>query len=253
MISKIASFTALGAALVLSAPAAAQSDDLSNPDSEFADTTRKGNWHTVVVPTERGHIIGNPKADMKLIEFVSYTCGHCANFAVEGEPAIDLVLLSPGKMTLEVRSVIRNALDLTVSLMAACGDPGKFKDRHRAFMASQSKWLEKARQAPASQQAIWARADRDARMNMASALGLNDIATSRGQSIAEVNACVMDNTAAQALMDNGRADADEFKVPGTPSFALNGTLLDGVHSWDALYPVLSDRFKSIESSEGAGE
>jgi len=204
----------------------------------------------VIKPTERGHLIGNPRADMQLIEFVSYTCGHCANFAAQGEPAIDLVLLIPGKMTLEVRPVIRNALDLTVSLMVACGDTGKFKDRHRAFMASQSKWLEKARQAPASQQAIWARADRNARINMASALGLSDIMTKRGQSIAEINACVMDNAAAQALMDNGRADATEFKVAGTPSFALDGTLLEGVHSWDALYPVLSERHKSLESNGG---
>lgn len=250
MISKFATLSALTIALILSVPAAAQSDDLSNPDSEFVDTARKGNWHTVIKPTERGHLIGNPRADMQLIEFVSYTCGHCANFAAQGEPAIDLVLLIPGKMTLEVRPVIRNALDLTVSLMVACGDTGKFKDRHRAFMASQSKWLEKARQAPASQQAIWARADRNARINMASALGLSDIMTKRGQSIAEINACVMDNAAAQALMDNGRADATEFKVAGTPSFALDGTLLEGVHSWDALYPVLSERHKSLESNGG---
>jgi len=250
--SKFATAAALATALVFSAPTLAQSQDLSDPDSEFADGNRKGNWHTAIEPTERGHVIGNPEADMKLIEFVSYTCGHCANFAVQGEPAIDLVLLIPGKMTLEVRPVIRNALDLTVSLMVACGDPAKFKDRHRAFMTSQSKWLEKARQAPASQQAIWARADRNARINMASALGLSDMMTQRGQSIAEVNACIMDDAAAQALMDNGRADATEFKVAATPSFALDGALLEGVHSWDTLYPVLSERHKSLESNGGAG-
>ena len=241
MISKLAPLAALAAALAFAQPTAAQ--ELDNPDSAFVDTTRKGNWHAVIEPTERGHLIGNPRADVRLIEFVSYTCSHCANFAFEGEPALDLVLLMPGEMSLEVRSVIRNALDLTVSLLAACGEPSKFKDRHRAFMTSQSTWLEKARQAPASQRAIWARADREARINMAQALELDDMLTERGQSIAEINACLMDDSAARALLDNAKADAAEFKVPGTPSFALDGALLEGVHTWAALYPVLSERFK----------
>ncbi|MEL7219423.1 MAG: thioredoxin domain-containing protein [Pseudomonadota bacterium] len=252
MISRLALLPALAAALSVAAPVAAQSEDLSNPDSEFVDTTRKGNWHTVIAPTERGHVIGNPRADMQLIEFVSYTCGHCANFAAEGEPAIDLVLLIPGKMTLEVRPVIRNALDLTISLMVACGDTSKFKDRHRAFMTSQSQWLEKAASAPASQRSIWGRADRNARVNMASALGFDDMLANRGMSRAEITACLMDDGAARALIDNGNADATEFKVPGTPSFALNGTLLEGVHTWKALYPVLSERYKSIESNGASG-
>lgn len=253
MISRIATTAALVAGFLLAAPVVAQEreQDLSNPDSAFVDTTRKGNWQSVIEPTERGHLIGNPRADVQLIEFVSYTCGHCANFAVEGEPALDLVLLMPGKMTLEVRPVIRNALDLTVSLLAACGDPAKFKERHRTFMTTQSRWLDKARQAPASQQAIWGRGDRDARLNAAQALDLDDMLTNRGQSIAEVNACLMDDAAAQALIDNGRADQQEFAVPGTPSFALDGALLDRVHTWDALYAVLSERFKSTNSDGNA--
>lgn len=250
MISKLSRVFALATALVVATPVAAQ--NLENPDSAFVDTTRKGNWQAVIEPTERGHLIGNPRADVRLIEFVSYTCSHCANFAVEGEPALDLVLLMPGEMSLEVRSVIRNALDLTVSLLVACGDTSRFKDRHRTFMTSQSQWLEKARQAPATQQAVWARADRNARMNMAQSLDLDDMLTKRGQSIAEVNACLMDDDAARALMDNAKADATEFKVPGTPSFALDGKLLNGVHSWSALYPVLSERFKPDNSGGNAG-
>lgn len=254
MISKLTSTGALVAALICSIPVAAQErgQDLSNPDSAFVDTTRKGNWHAVIEETDRGFLIGNPRADVRLIEFVSYTCGHCANFAVEGEPALDLALLMPGEMNLEVRSVIRNALDLTVSLLVACGDTSKFKDRHRAFMTSQSQWLAKARQSPASQQAIWARGDRNARMNMASSLDLDDKLVKSGQSIAEVNACLMDDAAARALIDNGNADAAEFKVTGTPSFALDGKLLEGVHNWSALYPVLSERFKPGNSGANAG-
>ncbi|QUL38297.1 thioredoxin domain-containing protein [Erythrobacter sp. JK5] len=245
--------TALAAALALTGPASAQQQDLSNSESAFDNSPRKGNWQTVIVTTERGHLIGNPRADAQLIEFVSYTCGHCASFTAQGEPALDLVLLIPGKASLEVRPVIRNALDLTVSLLAACGDAKDFKARHRAFMTSQDRWLGKARQAPASQQAIWARGDRAARLNAASALDLDDTLIQRGQSIAEVNACLSDDVAARALIDNSNADRTEFGVPGTPSFALDGALLEGVHSWEALYPVLSARFKPDNSAGNAGD
>ncbi|MEM8725485.1 MAG: thioredoxin domain-containing protein, partial [Pseudomonadota bacterium] len=159
----------------------------------------------------------------------------------------------PGEMNLEVRPVIRNPLDLTVSLLVACGDVSQFKSRHRAFMFSQGQWLANARQAPQTQQAIWARADRNARLNMARALDLDDMLTKRGQSIAEINACLMDDVAATALIDNSKADFTEFEVPGTPSFALDGALLEGVHTWDALYPVLSARFKPGNSGGSAGD
>lgn len=245
----------MAALLAVTTPIGAQErdQDLSNPDSDFADTKRKGNWQAAVQPTERGHLIGNPRADVKLVEFVSYTCGHCASFAAEGEPALDLALLMPGEMTLEVRPVIRNPLDLTVSMLVACGDTSRFKDRHRTFMFSQAQWLGKAREAPQSQQAIWARADSNARLNMARSLDLDDMLTKRGQSIAEINACLMDDKTANALIANSRADSAEFAVPGTPSFALDGVLLEGVHSWGPLYEVLSARFKPGYSADDAGE
>jgi len=236
------------AALALATGPAGAQQDLSNPDSAFAPEGNPGNWQTTITRTARGHLIGNPRADARLIEFVSYTCGHCANFTAQGEPALELALLMPGKMTLEVRPVIRNAIDLTVSLLAGCGDPARFKDRHRALMGSQTEWLGKARGAPQSQQAIWARGDKAARMNAASALGLSAMLVRAGQSTSQINACVMDDAAAQKLMENGRADYAEFAIAGTPSFALDGKLLDEVHSWDALYPVLSARFAAPDDN-----
>ena len=34
------------------------------------------------------------------------------------------------------------------------------------------------------------------------------------------------------------ADAERYGITGTPSFVMNGALLDGVHNWAALRPVL---------------
>jgi protein-disulfide isomerase len=230
------------AALALATGPAIAQQDLSRPESAFQPKDNPGNWQSTIERTERGHLIGDPEADTRLIEFISYTCPHCADFTARGEPALELVLLKPGKISLEVRPVIRNAIDLTVTLLAHCGDPAGFKGRHQTLMLAQADWLGKARAAPQSQQQIWLRGDPAGRMNAASALGLSAVLVARGQSQAELDACLLDEAAARRLVENGRADSAELAVNATPSFALDGKLLPEVHSWEGLYPVLSAKF-----------
>ncbi|WP_379920864.1 DsbA family protein [Erythrobacter sp. R86502] len=240
--SVLFAMTATAAALMAASAPASAGQDLSDTGSRLMTLDNPENWQGTILRTERGHLIGNPKADAQLIEFISYTCPHCADFTARGEPALELALLMPGKMSLEVRPVIRNALDLTVTLLAQCGDPDGFKGRHQALMLSQGEWLGKAQGSPVSQRAIWSRGDKASRMNVASALGLTRLLADRGQAQVELDACVSNDAAARALVNNGRADFEEFGVQGTPSFALDGKLLEGAHNWDSLYPALSARF-----------
>lgn len=233
---------ASAAALALATGPAIAQQDLSRPDSAFVPKDNPGNWQSTIARTDRGHVIGDPKAQTRLIEFISYTCPHCADFTARGEPALELVLLMPGKITLEVRPVIRNELDTTVTLLAQCGDPAGFKARHQVLMLAQADWLGKARAAPDSQKALWLRGDKAGRMNAANALGLTQMLIKRGESQAQLDACVSDDAAAQRLRDNSKADYTELAVNSTPSFALDGKLLPQVHSWEALYPVLSAKF-----------
>lgn len=233
---------ASAAALALSAGPAIAQKDLSRPGSAFVPGDNPGNWQTTVKRTARGHMIGNPEADSRLIEFISYTCPHCADFTARGEPALEIVLLMPGKIALEVRPVIRNELDTAVTLLAQCGDPAGFKSRHQTLMLAQADWLGRARAAPDSQKALWLRGDKAGRLNAANALGLTQMLVKQGQSQAELDACVSDDAAAQRLRDNSKADYTELAVNSTPSFALDGKLLAEVHSWETLYPVLSAKF-----------
>lgn len=219
--------------------------DLSRPGSAFAPKGKPGNWQTRVGRTARGHLIGDPQAKARLIAFVSYTCPGCAEFAARGEPAIEMFLITPGTMNLEVRPRIHGGLDLSAALIAQCGDPAGFKTRHQLLMATQHQWLAKARAAPASQQAIWERGDRAARMNAASALGLSAMFARRGGSTAALDACLSDDAAAQRLLAGSAADAADFALPpaaAAPAFALDGKLVAGADSWERLYPVLSARF-----------
>ncbi len=248
LLAAVTLMLAAGAATAQQAPKPKPSgQDLTRPGSSFVPQENPGNWGSTVTRTERGFVIGNPAAKEKLIEFISYTCPHCADFAARGEPPLEIVLLQPGKMTLEVRSRLRNGLDITATLLAQCGDPAGFKARHQALMINQAIWLGKARNAPTSQQEIWNRADKAGRMNAANALGLTAMLVERGESRAKLDACVSDDAAARKLIAIDEADGTEFGVNSTPSFALDGKLLADVHDWIALYPVLSAKFAPLGS------
>ena len=48
-----------------------------------------GDWTQMVSETPQGgFVMGNPNAPVKLIEFGSLTCPHCAEFSEQGAPVI---------------------------------------------------------------------------------------------------------------------------------------------------------------------
>jgi hypothetical protein len=233
---------ALAAGAASAQPKPQPKPDLDRPGSAFSTQGKSGKWATIIARTPRGHLIGNPAAKAQLIAFTSYTCPQCAAFANRGEPALEMLLISPGTMSLEVRPRVMGGLDLAVTMLAQCGDPKGFRMRHQTLMLTQGEWLAKAKSAPASQQAIWERGDRAARMNAASALGLSGMLARRGQSRSALDACLADDAAARRLKSLAAADTAEFAPVTTPAFALDGKLLAGVDGWETLLPVLTARF-----------
>lgn len=202
-----------------------------------------GNWNTRVIETEAGHRIGNPEAPVTLSEFVSYTCPHCATFTREGEPALQLAYIGPGKVALEIRPIIRNPVDLTAAMLVQCGDPSRFSRNHAAFMHLQPTWLEKATRATDGQKVRWMSGDPAARRRaIASDLGFYRIMESRGYRQTDADKCLADNALAQRLAERSVRDLRDFGLSGTPSFAINGETLARTHDWRSLQPQLDARF-----------
>ena len=200
------------------------------------------NWGATIVESDNGHRIGNPKAKTKLVEFMSYTCSHCATFAREGDGAIKLTLVPTGRFSYEIRHLIRDPIDLTATLLTHCGDPKKFAGNHNAIMLSQDAWFEKGRKTTRAQQARWQFGSNGARRQaIASDLGFYELMENRGYSRAELDRCLTDEAKANALAEASQADVEKYGLQGTPSFVMNGTLLDGVHNWAALRPMLDKR------------
>lgn len=230
------------AAAILSIGGASVAQELPQPT---------GPWHKTVELTEHGHVIGNPDADTTLTQFVGYSCEGCAKFARQGQPALDIAFIAQGRLRFEVIPVVRTPVDLTIAMLTQCGGPAKFKGNHAMFLRSQSRWLERANAVPRSQQAIWARQDRNARMNMASALDLREtMIRRRGFTAQEVNTCLSDDALARTLLEKSELYETELGIAAPPRFAINGELLEGVTDWATLYEALKTH---SQNSSGADD
>ncbi len=209
----------------------------------------KPNWNNTVVETDAGHLIGNPDAKVKLTEFVSYTCPHCAHFADEGDPALKLAYVHPGKVSVEIRHSLRDPIDLTATMLTQCGDPSRFVLNHSAIMLSQSKWLPIAQSASPAQIQRWTSPDRAAaRRAIASDFGFYKTMEARGYRTTDLDKCLNDNARATKLAEASQADAVKYGIRGTPSFAINGKLLENVHSWQALQPQIDTKLSEGSAS-----
>lgn len=200
------------------------------------------NWNVTVAEENQGHVIGNPDAETTLTEYISYTCGHCAQFAKQGDPVIKMVFIHPGKLKLEVRHLLRDPIDLTAAMLTHCGAESNFPLNHSTFMNTQSTWLGKAQHATQAQIQRWSSPDRAAaRRALASDLDFYTLMEQRGYSRSEIDRCLNDDAKAQTLVSTSVADTQRLGLTGTPSFLLNGELLEGVHSWQALEPHLTGK------------
>lgn len=191
-----------------------------------------------------GHVLGNTAAPQKIVEYMSYTCPHCAAFEQDSNPALANGFIANGKTSLEVRNFIRDPVDLTVALLARCGEPRSFFRRHKGLLGSQKIWLGKAGSMGREGQAAWYQGDNNTRIKrIASDLGLYDelrrhapLATD-----AQIDACLTNKAEQNKVLAMTKFATDTVKVQGTPSFTLNGRLLANVYDWKSLEPLLASR------------
>jgi protein-disulfide isomerase len=200
------------------------------------------NWTTVVAVTaDGGHRIGNPEAKVKLAEYVSYTCPHCSEFTREADDRIKLSYVQTGNVSLEVRHLIRDPIDLTVVMLANCGPPAKFPMNHTMFMLQQPKWIAPASNASAAQRARWTTGDGPSRRRaIANDLKLYDMMVGRGYNRPQLDRCLNDDAAANRFAEQSQKDWDKPGIDGTPSFTINGVIMPGTHTWQILETQLND-------------
>ncbi len=189
-----------------------------------------------VVQTAPGvHLIGYAKAKLKVTEWVSYTCPHCAQFESEGGDKLRLFYLTSGKVKLEIRHLVRNPFDLTAAMLTNCGPVAKFDRNHATFMKAQPVWLDKLRKSTPAQRARYTTGtNAQRRMAIATDAGFYPMMVTRGYSRVEVDRCLANEAMAKALADATAKYINETGIQGTPSFALDNVVLAGTNDWESL-------------------
>ena len=199
------------------------------------------NWNATFAETPaQGHRVGDPEAPLQIIEYVSYTCPHCAHFEQESEAQLRYFYVHEGHAAVEVRHLIRNVIDVAAALVTECGEEDRFFDNHRTMLHRQDDWLAKAQALSPAQQARWQGGSVSSRMRaIASDLDFYEMMDGRGLSRSEIDQCLSNEARARQIAEQSGVNAAEYGVRGTPSFVLEGTLLEGVHSWPQLNAVLA--------------
>ncbi|WP_265587094.1 thioredoxin domain-containing protein [Sphingomicrobium arenosum] len=216
---------------------AAGSGDLPVADApvEAVEAPEGQAWSEVVTMTEAGgYLMGNPDAAVKLVEYGSLTCSHCARFDVDSHEAIaDYV--DSGRMSFEFRNYVRDPVDITASLLARCVSKDRFFAVNSALFASQDQWF--GNNLPAIQQAVQglqSAPPAEQFKAIAEAAGLKTALAQRGLPPAKADACLADSAAATRLVSmKNTADAD-LPISGTPAFMINGVMPSEPMGWATL-------------------
>ena len=201
----------------------------------------KVNWINVVAATPEGGMrMGNPNAKVKLIEYGSRTCPHCALFDKEGLPALKTGPIAAGKLSYEFRDFpVHGALDLGPILLGRCVSPGQFFPLLDAMFAGQQALLAKAEATETKLKTMTNPSPNQIATIVANDLGYVALATRRGMAPARAKACLADRVALNRVVAMTDTAEKQYGVNGTPTFIINGTKADNVYDWAALQPLLA--------------
>lgn len=194
-------------------------------------------WTATISRTAAGaYVLGNPQARVKLVEYGSYTCSHCAAFAAESAPVLKGQMIRSGSTSLEYRHLIRDGLDLGAAILARCAGPRGFAATSAYLFETQSRWLQRGlefQQINGQRIALYPRLAQV--RALADGAGLTQMVQARGLSPAAIDACFADQGEVDRLL--AMTATVPAGVEGTPTFFINGRLVPNV-GWAGLQPRL---------------
>ncbi len=151
------------------------------------------------------YALGNPDAPIKIKEFASLSCSHCAAFATETFPEVKKQLIDTGKVYFEFVHFPLNAPAMDGALIALCMP----EERYHQFLSFLFE-----------QQAQWA-FSADYRQI------LKQNAKLLGASEDKLEACLNDEKKKAEIVKNMQDADTKYNVRSTPSFVVNDKVTFG--------------------------
>ncbi len=163
---------------------------------------------TNVTVSDEDYIIGDKNAPVTLVEYLSQTCSHCAEFRRDEIPKIEEAYVKTGKLRIVFREMHRNNIDVAASVLGRCLGRDAFLPFTDMLLEQQSVWM--------------MRDDQDV------IAGLKEMARRAGMSSGDFDACLKKQDLATALAKASSKAAKDYCITGTPTLLLNGKKIDGI-------------------------
>lgn len=205
-----------------------------------------GDWSTMVKATpEGGFVMGNPDAKVKLVEYGSMTCPHCAEFEEKGGAALIDNYVKKGWVSYEFRNYVRDAFDITASVVARCGGEASFFGLTRGMYADQRNWMQKIQEAPeAAMNSLQSMSAVQRTSTIADLAGLRQWAVMRGVPRAKLDQCLANQAELDKLVQVNADAVSQYNIPGTPTFLINGSVVPDTATWELLEPKIKEAIAS---------
>lgn len=230
-------------------PAASANEATANTTAAPIAAAPQGrDWSTVVTPTaDTGYRMGNPAAPVRLVEFGSRTCPHCAAFAASGlKPLVDTYVRT-GKVSYEYRDWLRDGGDVAAALIGRCkGADGFFPLLAAEFAYQPQVFAKEANQTDAMAAAVAKAPENQQAYILAKQIGYLDFAKAQGIDDARARQCLADMPTIEAIGKMNARAHDQLGLDATPTFMIDGKVIDA-----ALWPELEKDLKAALTKAGA--
>lgn len=195
-------------------------------------------WTRTVVRTPEGGVrMGNPNAPVKVVEYGSISCSHCADFSVQSTPTLRSNYIRSGRVSFEYRPYMIFPTDPGVFMLLNCLAPARFFAASEQLYATQAAWFGRLRALPEAQLGqIAALPENQQIAAYVRAAGLDQFFRRQGMTPAQINSCLGNRSGYQRLLD-GNAAAQRAGVEGTPTFTINGQMVN-TNVWAGIEPLL---------------
>ncbi len=229
---------ALGVAGCKKDAAAAGGAAASEKIAPIAAPAGKSWAETITTTPDGGYLMGNPDAPIKLVEYGSLSCPHCAKLAQDGEAKLTGDYVGSGRVSFEFRSFAIHPQDFPLTALVRCADKNAFftlvAQIYGNFDAMNAPLESKEVQDKANAALQGPPATRYGAL--ADTLGYTQFFAQRGISVDQSHACLADPANIKTVADFAQKYTDAG-FNQTPTLVLNGTKLE-ISEWTELQKAL---------------
>ena len=164
--------------------------------------------------------IGKIDAPVQIVEYASMTCGHCGHFYNDSFEKLKENYIDTGKVRFVMRHLPWDNLALAVSKVIECAPEEQRESFIGVFMQAQEQWIVD-NPLPAIKRLV--------------RLG--------GMTGEKVEQCIADEDLQQEIAEVKRVAVDVLKVRSTPTFFVNGQLVEGAVPYQVMANTIDGMLK----------